>query len=529
MSGMRSFALALACLAVFRVQACPNSCSGHGTCGEDDVCICYQNWGSADAMSGDCSQRYCPHDISFVGTPDASGKYHRYMECSGKGICDRAIGECQCFEGYSGKSCQRMVCPGALEDTPGVYCNGHGSCEFLEEIGYGDHVGLYYDGTEAGRDNIVLSKAKGHKGITFETSASHLWEHRKIMHCACDATYFGPDCSLRRCELGNDINHHRITPLDEVEYHVQELRIYGGGPTGGGFQSNLSDFYGHTFAMTFTSHLNESYTTRPIEVGNSSNITDIERDLAEDIRLCLGELPHRMIDVIETEVELGYEQMEFNFTDTDDMGMGPPPTDDMGMGPPPTDDDRRRKLFATQAPTAQTTTSPTIPSPSALPTTSSPSTPPTSMPTMPPVAVPGGMGPPPLGPPPSGPPPSGPPPSGPPPSGGSSSTFKYNVAYIHARLKFIGKHNIGKQKLVTISYKKCVHCTPQLGVNGQMPIMIWVPGSQYPRTHWIKETNIADYNSYECGRRGKCDYDTGICDCFEGYYGDNCGFRNELI
>lgn len=44
---------------------CPNGCSGHGTCGDDDVCHCYTNWGSADAMSGDCSQQYCPMEVRW--------------------------------------------------------------------------------------------------------------------------------------------------------------------------------------------------------------------------------------------------------------------------------------------------------------------------------------------------------------------------------------------------------------------------------------------------------------------------------
>lgn len=40
-----------ALLVIPLIFACPNSCSGHGTCGANGACTCYPGY-----IAGDCSQ-----------------------------------------------------------------------------------------------------------------------------------------------------------------------------------------------------------------------------------------------------------------------------------------------------------------------------------------------------------------------------------------------------------------------------------------------------------------------------------------
>jgi len=58
-------ALTVAISAVALIKAeCPNACSGHGSCGANDMCTCYRNW-----KGNDCNDRVCPYAHAHVTSP----------------------------------------------------------------------------------------------------------------------------------------------------------------------------------------------------------------------------------------------------------------------------------------------------------------------------------------------------------------------------------------------------------------------------------------------------------------------------
>ena len=94
---------------------------------------------------------------------------------------------------------------------------------------------------------------------------------------------------------------------------------------------------------------------------------------------------------------------------------------------------------------------------------------------------------------------------------------------VSLRITFTGDAVQGKQNLITVEDYECgAGCTPKIDGLGLQT------RRDFANTSYIQEFQIADANSYECGRRGKCDYSSGLCQCFTGYTGDNCNTLTTL-
>ena len=345
---------------------CDHGCSGHGTCdctGTGQKCVCYDNWGMGMAHdSGDCSDRICPFELAWVDTPQQNGLRHRYSECAGRGTCNRETGECECFDGYEGKGCQRTVCPND--------CSGHGTCEYLDDLTFGA-VEFDYRHKEFLQESL---------GYTY-----YGWDRRKTRGCVCDPEYADVDCSKRMCPYGNDVMDHRDDLTRDTRYQTQRISFYRDDGV-----SNLDD---STYALTFKSKLNETFTTIPL-VFKSTNLLG----MANEIESALHQLPNGVIDGVHVHCGLTTNELVVNVT-------------------------------------------------------------------------------------------------------------------------FTGDSNQGRQHLLTVEDYSCgAGCTPRLTGIAVSPL-----------TSNVTMINDADHNSFECGRRGKCDYETGICQCFEGFTGPSCGSCTSLI
>ena len=145
----------------------------------------------------------------ITGSSSFSGAHPR-TECSSAGICDRATGECQCFDGYTGAACQRRTCPG---NPP---CSGRGRCYDMWRLAtmYEAHP-------------LRNSTSSDHTYYAQEVDGD-TWDAKSVMGCLCDsswavglgagetqlAEFFGPACQFRRCPSGDDPTSSLIDETD---------------------------------------------------------------------------------------------------------------------------------------------------------------------------------------------------------------------------------------------------------------------------------------------------------------------------
>ncbi len=100
-----------------------------------------------------------------------------------------------------------------------------------------------------------------------------------------------------------------------------------------------------------------------------------------------------------------------------------------------------------------------------------------------------------------------------------AGSYSASSSIVNLNISFVGETVQGPQHLITVKDYLCGDgCSPKLSGVELMPA-----------SNDIKELQKSDFNSYECGRRGKCDYATGICNCFAGYNGVTCGTISCLV
>ena len=187
-------------------------CSGRGSyVFATRQCDCDKGWGSDSdislSKSPRCDVRICPSGHTFgTSVPSAATTAHELRECSGAGLCDRATGECTCFDGFGGRACERIICPND--------CSGNGRCLNIKQMAK--------DATSFPLTTTAYSYGTA---ATIETTT---WDQNRTYGCVCDSynwnvglasgerqlsEFFGSDCSSRRCPSGND----PMTTADETD------------------------------------------------------------------------------------------------------------------------------------------------------------------------------------------------------------------------------------------------------------------------------------------------------------------------
>jgi len=241
---------------------------------------------------------------------DGSDEGHYYMECSNRGTCDRKLGQCECFESYSGANCGRQ---------DGGECV-HGTWESVAELAARDPVKIAsftaYTGTTADHKHAELGVADTNKitpssdissklsvgdtirlgnkngqdlvitammsatpwtitvGTTSEfpfaygTTLYHvpsyeLWDRDMNRACLCDPSWTGISCTQRKCPVGDDpLTCSTIptsTPDDGVQFDQRNEKQTISLDT---MRGSLSG----TFKLTFTDLFGQEWTTEPIDV-----------------------------------------------------------------------------------------------------------------------------------------------------------------------------------------------------------------------------------------------------------------------
>lgn len=182
--------------------------------------------------------------MTSAGISEKSSFHNKraYLECAGRGTCDRTTGECACYDGYTGKGCERNGCPNS--------CSGHGRC-----------LNDWYAHYKSGANALASQEDAGF------ASYNTIWAAQKFSQCICDPGFEGADCSQRMCPKGDDPE----TDCEEGSDTFDTQKIVCDVKKADG--SFVTDTFSSAYiALTFTNFYGAKYISRPIDIANTTHV-----------------------------------------------------------------------------------------------------------------------------------------------------------------------------------------------------------------------------------------------------------------
>lgn len=221
-------------------QWCANNCTSHGICSDARTTLKH-----GDKKGSKHAAPHCVCEKGYLGADcaqmdkETSAKVALVVRCknhcSGRGKCkptketfrggpNMGWGKCKCLPGFSGKDCS-IECPKSCSGTSRGKCKANGQCECFE--GY---VGLSCEQTRCvhncSHHGICVTDRcfceAGFVGAYCQTDAtcSHNGQYVND-RCKCKSGYGGPDCS-KKVECKKDCNGHGkcVDPTHGGRKHV---------------------------------------------------------------------------------------------------------------------------------------------------------------------------------------------------------------------------------------------------------------------------------------------------------------------